>query len=452
MATTDNLQESTIILGAGLTGLSTQWHLQKAGIPSQLFEKEDRGGGLVRSETVNGFTFDYTGHLLHFRSPEIRDWVQSLLPGNLQWQKRDARIYSHQAYTRYPFQMNLYGLPPNVIKECILEYVKAEGFRLSSADPNPMTRSPLNFEDWTMAVFGKGISRFFMLPYNEKLWTIPARELSCEWMGRFVPLTSLDEMVEGALEDGHGQAGYNPAFHYPVQGGIESLPRSLSQTLPALICGHEAVEVDLEKRRVIFQNGNTVAFSHLVSTLPLPCLIQICRNLPESIRAAGEKLRWVSVLNLNLGIKRPVGAAHWIYYPEQQWSFYRVGFPSNFSQAMAPPGCGSISVEVSRPGGDTLPKSQMAQEIQQQLLATGLLTSGDEIVAECIFTIPYAYVIDDHACSKSVKIIQDFLKESGVFSIGRYGAWEYSSMEDALIAGRETAGKIVDRTRGQFSR
>jgi protoporphyrinogen oxidase len=448
MAPTLNLQKPTIILGAGLTGLSTHWHLHKAGFPSQLFEKEDRGGGLVRSEIVNGFTFDYTGHLLHFRNPEIRDWIQSLLPGRLHWQKREARIYSHQVYTRYPFQTNLYGLPPAVIKECILEYVKAEGFRLSSADPNPMKRSPRNFEDWTTAVFGKGISRFFMLPYNEKLWTIPANELSCEWMGRFVPLTSLDEMVEGALEEGQAQTGYNPAFHYPVQGGIEILPRSLSQSLPALICGHEAVEVDLEKKSVTFQTGHTVSFSHLVSTLPLPCLIQICRNLPESIKAAGEKLRWVSVLNLNLGIKRPVGTSHWVYYPEQQWSFYRIGFPSNFSPAMAPPGCGSISVEVARRGGDRLPKDQLALEIRQQLLQTGLLTSEDEILSECIFSIPFAYVINDHAHSQSVKIIQDFLKESGVFSVGRYGAWEYSSMEDALIAGKQTSRNIVDRILG----
>ena len=103
-----------VIVGAGLAGLSTAYHL--AGIPYRLFEIEEEVGGLCRSYRRNGFTFDYTGHLLHFRQPEIKRLVEQLLAGKLQKHSRKSFIYSHGTYTEYPFQVNTHGLPPEVVR------------------------------------------------------------------------------------------------------------------------------------------------------------------------------------------------------------------------------------------------------------------------------------------------------------------------------------------------
>ena len=57
------MKKQTVILGGGLTGLSVAYHL---GDNSIVLEKSSRVGGLCKSEKINGWTFDYTGHLLHF--------------------------------------------------------------------------------------------------------------------------------------------------------------------------------------------------------------------------------------------------------------------------------------------------------------------------------------------------------------------------------------------------
>ena len=55
-----------VIAGAGLTGLSTAYHLEKNKFDDfEIYEKENEVGGLCRSVKQDGFTFDYTGHLLH---------------------------------------------------------------------------------------------------------------------------------------------------------------------------------------------------------------------------------------------------------------------------------------------------------------------------------------------------------------------------------------------------
>jgi hypothetical protein len=54
--------------------------------------------------------------------------------------------------------------------------------------------------------------------------------------------------------------------------------------------------------------------------------------------------------------------------------------------------------------------------------------------------VPLAYVIYDFGYTAGREAVLEFLSARGVQSIGRYGDWNYSSMEDALIDGRRAAG------------
>ncbi|MFH1768956.1 MAG: FAD-dependent oxidoreductase, partial [Candidatus Omnitrophota bacterium] len=157
-----------VILGAGLAGLSVAWHLQKLGIECRVFEKENAPGGLCRSKKIAGFTFDYDGHLLHFKHNYTLRLLKNLLGGNLIRHRRSAWIYSFDRFTRYPFQANLYGLPSAVTKDCLLEYIKVHrnGSKISHNG---------SFYHWIDKTFGKGIGRNFMMPYNRKFWTVPLR-------------------------------------------------------------------------------------------------------------------------------------------------------------------------------------------------------------------------------------------------------------------------------------
>ena len=111
-----------VVVGAGPTGLSAAYHL---GEEALLVEKNDQVGGWCRSINLDGFTFDFAGHIMFSNDPYVHDLYQKLLGDNVHWQNREAWIYSKQTYTRYPFQGALYGLPPEVIKECIVGAIEA---------------------------------------------------------------------------------------------------------------------------------------------------------------------------------------------------------------------------------------------------------------------------------------------------------------------------------------
>src|SRR5215216_4755710 len=123
-----------VIIGAGPTGLSAAYHL---GPDAVLVEQADRVGGCCRSIEDTGFTFDMAGHIMFSNDPYVHEMYQMLLGDNVHWQDREAWIYSKGVHTRYPFQGALYGLPPDVIKECIVGAVEARFGSLKAKKPAP---------------------------------------------------------------------------------------------------------------------------------------------------------------------------------------------------------------------------------------------------------------------------------------------------------------------------
>src|SRR3954464_529188 len=151
----------TLILGGGMSGLSCAYHLQRDYL---LVERSDEPGGLSRSIKQDGFVFDHTGHLLHLRNPYTLKLIPQLLGDNLALHQRKAWIYSHGAYTRYPFQANTFGLPKKVVAENVKGFVDAQ-LRAAGA---PRGADPESLRSWVLRTFGTGFAKNFFFPYNEK--------------------------------------------------------------------------------------------------------------------------------------------------------------------------------------------------------------------------------------------------------------------------------------------
>ena len=430
-----------VIVGAGLAGLSTAYHLSD--IPYRLYEREQEVGGLCRSYYKDGFTFDYTGHLLHFRQPEIKALIEQLLPGKLQRHSRRSFIFSHRTYTEYPFQVNTYGLPPEVVRECLMGFIAT----LTTPRATDACRER-SFKQWIVENLGEGMARHFMVPFNEKLWRVSLDELTSDWVSWLVPKPELKDVVNGALGIKDKAFGYNPSFLYPSTGGIKVLPESFVPSVTHLVEGAELVEVQTKRRRALFRNRATGAareepYESLVSTIPIPELIRQCTDVPTTLKEAAEALRWVSVSNINLAVAREhVSDKHWVYFPEPEYPFYRAGFPMNFAPSLGRPRCSSIYVEMSHWPKETRSTEQLIEMAWQGLERAGILKPDDELVVADAKDLYYAYVLFDKHRQRAIPALLAELERRGIYSIGRYGRWEHTSMEDAIAQGKQLAGRL----------
>ena len=428
------------VLGAGLSGLSCALHLARAGADVHVHERAAAVGGIASTDRVDRFLFDRTGHWLHLRDPATRALVDELLPGELSEVERHARVLSHDTLVRYPFQANTWGLPPPVVRDCLLGFVEA----LRRQDAGQA--APRDFHEYILHHLGEGIARHFMVPYNTKMWGVHPREITAAWCSRFVPRPSLEEVVSGAVGCHADGLGYNACFLYPRRGGIGVLADALAAALPGgPTLAHPARRIDWRARRVEFDDGPR-SYGRLVCTLPLPLLVRLLVDPPEEVAAAAGRLRWTTVAYVNYGCRGEVNRGHhWVYVPEERFPFYRVGSYSNVAPHLAPAGHGSLYVETSAAGPD-VDWGALLPRIRAGLVEAGLLPSEDAIVVEDPRLIPVAYVVFDHACHEARAEVTGFLEEAGILPIGRYGAWTYGSMEDAMINGREAAAALAAAT------
>lgn len=429
-----------IILGAGLAGLSAAWHLQKKGIDCQIFEKEPEAGGLCRSRKINNFIFDSSGHLLHFKHKYSFNLVKSLLGDNLLKHQRSAWIYSYGQYSRYPFQANLYGLPKSMVQDCLLGFIEAYN------NGHKHINNHFAFSDWIIQTFGKGIARHFMLPYNTKFWTVSPNELTCEWLDGFIPVPSLKEIIEGTVEESKRQFGYNAQFWYPKTGGINQLVLALVSQIKNIHTNSQITEINLKKKEIKLSCGSKERFDFLISTIPLPEMPKLIKGIPSDIQSAFNRLRWNSIFNLNLGIeKKDTSGRHWVYFPEKEACFFRVGFFNNFSSHLASPDKSSLYAEVAYSKDKPIDKNKIVSHIKEDLKRTGILNQNSRIYAQDINDINYGYPIYDSNYSSVRKVILRFLNHNSIFPFGRYGAWRYMSMEEVMLDGRKTVELINDK-------
>ena len=424
------------ILGAGLTGMNAAVELGRADCGHRIFEKLGNAGGHAITVEENGYRFDRTGHLLHLRDPEMRERVMGWIGDDHVSIDRRSRIWSSGVYTRYPFQANTYGLPPDVAYECLTGFLAANS---NSAASSPKKSAPKNFEDYCDQHFGKGFSKHFMIPYNTKVWGVSPKEITAEWCERFVPRPKLEDVIAGAVGANDRELGYNAHFVYPRKG-IGALPRAMAAELPHLELGRAPSRIDAAARSLHFTD-ETVRYDALLSSIPLPILLGLISDLPDAIRDAASRLRCTHLYYLDVALSAPCPHDfHWAYVPEAKYPFYRVGCYSHFSSAMAPAGAANLYVELSDRGEPDM--ATLVSEVGEALAEMGFIGAATDVAFARLRKIDFAYVLFDHEYYGALEVIRPYLDSMGIVSAGRYGGWNYSSMEDALIFGRDAATKV----------
>ena len=200
--------------------------------------------------------------------------------------------------------------------------------------------------------------------------------------------------------------------------------------------------VSLAERWLETADGQRQPFERLVATAALPALMDlIVDDLPPDAAAARAALRWVRVLNVALGVRGPAPSPeHWLYFPDPELPFYRVGFPSNHGE-LAPSGCHTVSIEVSvDPAAADVAAEAAAAE--RALAKLGLLEpSHIEVRIETV--MDPAYVVFDHRRREAVAALRRYVASHGVLLAGRWAEWKYSAMEDAILDGMAVARRIA---------
>jgi protoporphyrinogen oxidase len=429
---------SSLVLGAGISGIAAGKELVRLGNKVTFIDRNPTIGGYSRSIYLDRFIFDYTGHFLHL----ARTGTPQELLGNddARWQfiARHAYCFVAGHFTSAPFQYSLGDLPPGLRDQCLGSYREAIG----TAARNP---GPRNLEEYFYSHFGAGITEMFLTPYNEKIFATNLKNLAMQSIGRFFPLPDANRILGGAAQatGDAGQVGYNAKFWYPERNGIQQLVDQLAGNV-----SHElgnVTNIDLEERVVRTERAE-YAYDRAFCSIPLDAHLGAAGYTFPGGAELRKALNWSDILSFQIGVAGDLPAdlrnRHWIYVADREIPFHRVGIYSNFNRAMAPKGSYNLYVEVGKAGNTSADLPALQKDVLSRLDDLGWARASRVSVLLCHEMNP-AYVLFTHDWARVIPDTLMRLEKMGMFPIGRYGRWDYISMEDSILSAREKVRTVA---------
>jgi protoporphyrinogen oxidase len=399
-----------IIIGAGISGLSFACFSNENYL---ILEADTEIGGYCKTIKQDDFTWDYSGHFFHFQNKWLEEYIcKNIDPTSILKCEKHTQIKYKERYVDFPFQKNIHQLEQSEFVDCLYDLFSAPKTDIAT------------FKQMLYAKFGKSIAEKFLIPYNEKLYACDLNTLDVDAMGRFFPYADKEDIVLNFKNANN--VSYNTYFTYSRGGAIEYV-NSLYERIDKekLSLNEKVISIDVAQK-MLKTNKRELTYDNIISTISFPQLLNLCRfPYDKSIYS------WNKVLVFNLGFdKKGVDKVNnWVYFPDKEICFYRIGYYDNiFSDNRM-----SLYVEVGFDKGvKDIDVEHYRQKMLNDLKKVGVITDQQLVSWHHILMDP-AYVHITKDSIDDVKKQKEILATKNIYSIGRYGSWQYCSIEDNMI-------------------
>ncbi len=450
-------KDTTIILGAGLAGLSAAYVLTKAGVRALVFEKDSTVGGLSKTVIKDGFHFDLGGHRFFTKDEKINKFVKDLMDNELISVDRTSKIYMRDKYFNYPLKpLNaIFGMGIPTTLKILSDYGAEKIRRLVNSN------GVVSLEDWVIRNFGRTMFDIYFREYSEKVWGIRCDEISGEWVAQRISGLSLGKAIKNAFFKLNGKdlPTLVDRFLYPKLG-IGRISDRLKEEIVRL--NEVFIETSVERinhsgakiESVEVKNhdySGTIYGRDFVSSMPLTELIRrLSPSAPESVLSAVSRLRYRDIVIVAVMInKERVTDQTWIYLPEKKIPFGRIHEPTNWSHEMAPSGKTLMVMEYFSFKGDEIwnESDEGLTAITVRHLEELGFISRYEVLDSIVVRTPKAYPLFEVGYEKHCDEIYAYLSRfKNLHIAGRTGMFRYYNMDHAIESGIKSAEKIIKKS------
>lgn len=425
------MKPSTIILGAGMTGLA-------AAIPSRapVYESSDHPGGICSSyylrphednrlmncpEDGEAYRFEIGGgHWIFGGDALLNHFLDALAPTRTYTRRSSVFFKNSDLYVPYPLQNHLSFLDTATASQALSEMAMASTGKVQT------------MAQWLEQSFGPTLARLFFGPFHD-LYTAGLWRRIAPQDGYKSPV-SLSQAIQGAIGEAPA-VGYNVSFLYP-KDGLDALVQGMANRCKVHY-NHRVVKIDLQRKLVHFANGTETPYANCIATLPLSHLVELA---DLQIEVAPDPYTSVLVLNIGglKGHRYPYD--HWLYTPDSRAGFHRIGFYSNVDSSFLPASSRttgertSIYVERSFKQGTKISSVEIDNYKEAAILELQEMGFMQDVEAIDPTWIEVAYTWSWPESKWRQEAI-DKLEEHGVYPVGRYARWRFQGIADSIRQG-----------------
>lgn len=418
------MNNNTIILGAGISGLGAAYSLRQKGETPLVLEKDETYGGLCGCFTIDGFTFDRFVHLSFAKDERVLNIFNTSAKRIITHIPNPYNIYNRK-WIKHPAQNNLYPLSAEEKSLIINDFLSR---------PNNVEADKIhNYEQWLRIQFGNYFAEHFPMKYTKKYWMSEAKELETRWVGQRIYQPSVEEVIKGSQTADTPVTYYAKEMRYPASGGYRQFFSLLVEGTD-IRYGKEVTNIDTTKKTVKTSDNTTYHFTRLISTLPLNLYPSLMPGMPEDIKTAARMLKATSGYHVSIALKtKDIPPYLWWYIYDEDILAARVYSPSLKSPNNAPEGCSSLQMEVYC-AENAFTEQELKERTVGKLIEIGIIKEEDILFTHIGFEA-YANVIFDKNIYVCREKVRKYLISQGIEPIGRFGEWGYLWSDQSLLSG-----------------
>jgi len=402
------------IIGAGITGLTAGKLLSKDyGVT--IYEKESNIGGIARTKNVDGVAYHTVGgHCLNSKNKAVIDFIFNEVLEREKWHlvKRDAKINFHGKIISYPIEF--------AIRE-IASFDENLAFQITKDFMSTEDREVDNLADWFKAKFGETLANEYFIPYNKKIWQMKPSEMSHLWVYDKLPIPNKKNFFKALISNNEDTMPHK-TFFYPNSNNQNTFIEALANELN-IITNYKVTSIEKIAGKWII--NNRYKYDVVINTMPLNILPLVLKNTPSEIIDESKKLKYNKVTTM-IWKTKPINYT-WTYYPSEDTIFHRHIHIGNFFE----------------PKKNYTITEAIGEHTYEEMVEYGkkynyLIEPLDYNVSD------HAYVVYDKNYKEATTKIKDYLDQIGIYTIGRFGEWEYYNMDICM----EKAFNLIEKING----
>jgi len=448
-------KHDVVIVGAGPAGLTAAYQLTKAGQRPVILEADKVVGGISRTVERDGWRFDIGGHRFFTKVPEVEALWHEILPEeDFLLRPRMSRIFYDGKYYDYPLKASnaLSNLGVVEAARCVLSYAWA---RVRRPDESSL-------EGWISARFGKRLYEHFFKTYNEKLWGVPASEISPDFAAQRIKNLSLSNAIINALAPKRNQKDITSLieeFQYPKfgPGMMWEVCRDKVVAAGGELCMETKVRSvrhrDGQAYEVVAEGADgeevTLGCTSVVSSMPFPHLVgAMDPPVPADVRKSADDLHFRDFLTVALVVPEEYSFPdNWIYIHSPKVKVGRIQNFGSWSPYLIKEGRTCLGLEYFVFEGDehwTMDDADLIELGKKELAILGLVGPG-KVEAGYVVRMPKAYPVYDEYYQANVEVLRGWLADnaSNVYPVGRNGMHRYNNQDHSMLTAMLSVENIL---------
>ncbi len=449
-----------LVIGAGPAGLSAAYRLAEAGDPVVVVEADAVVGGISRTVERDGWRFDIGGHRFFTKVNAVDAFWHEVLPSeDFLVRPRMSRIFYQGKFYDYPIRLG------NALSNLgVVEALRC-GLSFLWVRVRP-PRNPDTLEGYIVANYGWRLYDHFFKTYNEKVWGVPASEISADWGAQRIKgmslWTAVWEPIRASLAGNRKNKSKQVTslieeFEYPKYGPGMMWEHCAEQI--AAMGGRLRMETSAQTVHV--QDGAATAVtvtsagtterlevSHVISSMPLTALaLAVDPPVPAEVAAAAADLHYRDFLTVALVVPEECGFPdNWIYIHSPDVKVGRIQNFGSWSAFLVKDGRTCLGMEYFVFEGDELwtgSDDELVALATKELAAIGLVDPSD-VEAGYVVRMPKAYPVYDDAYRENVEVIRRWFEEHvpNVHPVGRNGMHKYNNQDHSMYTAMLTVENI----------